>query len=332
MSLTYAPNKRDLLSFYHDHFQRMLLPFWKRSVDQHYGGVYTCYNNSGSVLISRDKYTWSQGRFIWLWSKIASMSKAGILKEDSNLYLDQARKTVEFLEKHAILPNKNCAYLLSEDGELKEAIPGAGHDISFYADCFVILGFTSYAKASGDRNVLTKALQMYDNVVARVREGTIRAEPYPIPKGMRAHAVSMICLNVTQELYDTLLQFEHPRTEEFALFLRGYAEEILHEFMQSDGRVIEIVPRDSHDVDTVLCRHLNPGHTIESMWFLIRASTQLHNQGWLPPAIKALRKAYELGWDQQYGDCSDSWIWTEDLREDGVLEGVMNNSSSKHGT
>ncbi|MCL6600500.1 MAG: AGE family epimerase/isomerase [Alicyclobacillus macrosporangiidus] len=292
---------QDLRTFYEEHLHTVLLPFWRRAVDPRHGGVYTCFNNDGTVLVSRDKYTWSQGRFAWLWSTIARLAQAGVLSVPAEPFLEQAGRTVAFLQRHAILPNGNCAYLLTEDGTPKEAIPGAGHDISFYADCFVILGFTGYARASGDEAALEDALRLYDHVAERARAGNLRTEPYPIPPGMRAHAVPMILVNVTQELLDLLVAAGHPRAGEMRDRLLRYAEDILATFMQPDGRVAEILPARAEDDDTVLCRHLNPGHTIEDMGFLLRAAGQTGRTDWIAPALRAIRKAFDLGWDDVHG-------------------------------
>ena len=42
------------------------MPFWWRAIDRERGGVFNCFDNSGTRLISREKFTWSQGRFAWL--------------------------------------------------------------------------------------------------------------------------------------------------------------------------------------------------------------------------------------------------------------------------
>ncbi|WP_290587633.1 AGE family epimerase/isomerase [Alicyclobacillus sp.] len=292
---------QDLRTFYEEHLRTVLLPFWQRAVDPRHGGVYTCFNNDGTVLISRDKYTWSQGRFAWLWSTIARLAQDGVLSMPAEPFLAQAGRTVAFLRRHAILPNGNCAYLLAENGVPKEAIQGAGHDISFYADCFVILGFAGYARASGDEAAVEDALRLYDHVVERVQAGEFRTEPYPIPPGMRAHAVPMILLNVTQELLDLLMAMGHSRTREMRDRLVEYAEDILATFMQPDGRVKEILSDRTEDDNTVLCRHLNPGHTIEDMGFVLRAAGQTGRSDWIAPALRAIRKAFELGWDDDHG-------------------------------
>ena len=192
--------KEGLLPFYQDHALATLLPFWERALDKQHGGIYTCFDNTGKTLVSRNKYTWSQGRFVWLWSRLSWMASEGHLPGDSRGYLTQAQRTVEFLLNHAFLENGNCAYLLSEQGEMLESVSGSGFDTSIYSDCFVLLGLAEYSRISGDLQVLERALRLYDRICIRIEEGNFRSEPYPIPQGLKAHSVCMMLLRVTQVL------------------------------------------------------------------------------------------------------------------------------------
>src|SRR4051794_5352979 len=135
-------NDDSLLMFYRDHAVADLLPFWWKAVDTRHGGIFTCFDNRGANLVSRNKYTWSQGRFVWLWSHIAQMMQASMLPGDPARYLEEAARTVSFLNRHVFLPNNNCAYVLSEEGG---KIEGESSDTSIYSDCFVLLGFAEYA-------------------------------------------------------------------------------------------------------------------------------------------------------------------------------------------
>ena len=110
-------DNRSLLEAYREHLLSDLLPFWWKAVDREHGGIFTCFDNFGARLISRRKYTWSQGRFVWMWSRIARMIKASMLPGDAGEYLREAGRTVEFLSEHVFLANGNCAYVLSEKGD-----------------------------------------------------------------------------------------------------------------------------------------------------------------------------------------------------------------------
>ena len=61
----------ELREFYIDHLFNTLISFWMRfGVDEENGGFFTCFNNTGDVLKSKHKYIWSQGRFLWMLSRL----------------------------------------------------------------------------------------------------------------------------------------------------------------------------------------------------------------------------------------------------------------------
>lgn len=288
----------NLLTFYRDHALNDLLPFWWKAVDKENGGIFTCFDNAGAKLVSRKKYTWSQGRFVWLWSRIARMVGASMLPGDAAPYLAEAARTVAFLSEHVFLANGNCAYVLSDTGS---HIEGESSDSSIYADCFVVLGFSEYALAAEDAAVLARAFEVYDRIRARLEAGSFRTEPYPIPIGYRSHSIAMILLRISQILADAARRLDHPRQAEMAYGTVLSATEIVQVFCREDGAVWELIPLEAHLHETVLARHATPGHIFESMWFVIRAGLQYRHPEWIDPAVRAIEWAFEAGQDRQFG-------------------------------
>ncbi len=88
---------------YREHLLTQLLPFWNRAFDELHGGIYTCYTNDGKTLVSRDKYTWSQGRMLWVLSHLlGSPTLAHLLNEEErSRYTERARLLHIFLDRHA---------------------------------------------------------------------------------------------------------------------------------------------------------------------------------------------------------------------------------------
>ena len=288
----------DLRTAYREHAVSDLLPFWWKAVDTQHGGIFTCFDNSGVHLVSRRKYTWSQGRFVWLWSRAARMITASMLPGDAALYLREAARTVEFLNDNVFLPNGNCAYVLSETGDKVE---GDDSDTSIYADCFVLLGFAEYALVARDSQVLQTAFQVYDRVRARLASGLFRTEPYPIPAGYRSHSIAMILLRVTQILADAADALDHERSREVTGETLRCTAEILDVFADLDGRVCELIPTEERLKDTILARHATPGHIFESMWFVIRTALQHGRAEWIERACRSITWAFEAGWDRECG-------------------------------
>ncbi len=292
-------NKRDddLLTFYRQQATSDLLPFWWKAVDTRNGGIFTCFDNAGAALVSRNKYTWSQGRFVWLWSRAARMISAGMLPGDAALYLREAERTVEFLTRHVFLPNGNCCYVLSETGE---KIEGDRSDTSIYADCFVLLGFSEYALVTHDSHVLERAFEIYDRIRARLASGAFLTAPYPIPAGYRSHSIAMMLLRVTQILADAAQALDHRRREVMAHETVQCASEIIDVFCRSDGAVWELIPIEERLNVTVLARHATPGHIFESMWFVMRTALRQGRKDWIERAGLAIAWAFEAGWDNEW--------------------------------
>jgi N-acylglucosamine 2-epimerase len=288
----------ELLTIYRDHAVSDLLPFWWKAVDTRNGGIFTCFDNAGVHLVSRSKYTWSQGRFVWLWSRAARMINSAMLPGDAAQYLREAARTVEFLTAHVFLPNGNCAYVLSETGQ---AIEGEHSDTSIYADCFVLLGFSEYALVTADAQVLKLAFQMYDRIRVRLASGSFRTEPYPIPKGYRSHSISMILLRVTQILTDAAEALGHPRRQEMTGEAVRCASEVLDLFVRQDAAVWELIPIEERLNETILARHATPGHAFESMWFVIRSALQHGRTDWIARAGRSVAWAFQAGWDAEAG-------------------------------
>lgn len=294
--------RTELLKMYKEHIQNQLLPFWRRAVDERHGGVFTCYSNDGRTQVSRNKYTWSQGRYVWLWSRLAACCREGLLDGDADVFLRQAGQAVRFLRDHAVLDNGNCAFLLTEEGVPLEPVPGQGWDTSFFADCFVVMGASEYARVSGDGDTLAWALERYDSIERRLATNTQRSEPYPIPAGLTAHSVPMIMLNVAQELAAALEAAGHARAQEVRQAATARLDTILTRFVQPDGTVAELIATDERLADTVMARHLNPGHTIECMWFAMTEANRIGGRmEAIRQTVRVTKRAFELGWDPEHG-------------------------------
>jgi N-acylglucosamine 2-epimerase len=172
-----------------------VLGWWmEHGPDTQYGGVQTCWDNAGKTLVSTDKYTWSQGRWVWLMARVAEAARTGVLDLDPEPYLQQARSTAEFIRDHALLPDGTTAYVTDRSGTPKEPVAGQGISVSVFADLFAALGFAGLAQVDAEwaepaESILLAAAQ-------RIDAGTYRSEPYPVPAGHASFALPMILLGV----------------------------------------------------------------------------------------------------------------------------------------
>lgn len=300
----------ELGAFYRRHLEQDVLPFWLgEPSDRVNGGVFTCIDNYTGKRVKDDKFVWSQGRFAWLMAHAARLVRAGLLTGDADDLTARAVETVEFLRANAFLDDGSAAYLLTADGRKLEFIPGKGHDISYFADCFIALALSETARATARWHYLDEAVAAYDRVVARLAAGTARSEPYPLPSGCRAHAQPMILLNVAQELELALRQRGDARTEEMATRALAHLDAILGTFVRDDGLVQEVAcasdrgggAAEQAAGDRLLTTHVTPGHAIESMWFVMEEAARHGRTDAVEEAARVLRRSFEAGWDPEYG-------------------------------
>lgn len=289
------------LEFYRTHLASQVLPFWEKAFDEEYGGVFTCFSNDGDTLLSQDKYTWSQARMLWCLSCLVKSTACcvGLSEDRLKGYREAADKLYIFLDSHAWLSAEDevVAFLLDRTGKQKESIPGKGLYTSFYADCFLIMAYSRYSLLSDDASIAKKALSMYRKMLKVLSGGIVKTEPYPLPAGAEAHSVQMILCNTAHELSLALMEFYPEEASGIAQEAEHFAHTILERFVDKQSlQVQEVILSERQNV-TLLERHRNPGHTVESMWFCLDVlNPEYHMQ-----LGQIVTTALDLGWDTEYG-------------------------------
>ncbi|HKK92469.1 MAG TPA: AGE family epimerase/isomerase [Longimicrobiales bacterium] len=297
-------SREALASFYLDHLEHDVLPFWlSRAVDDERGGVFTCIENTTGQRVSDDKFVWSQARWAWTMAHASRLAERGVLRVDANPLREHARRTADFLLEHAFLDSGAVAYLLAADGSKKEFIQGQGHDLSFFADGFVILGLTGVARATRESAYLERAIATYDSLRTRLARDAVRSEPYPLPPGCRAHAWPMIMLNVAQELERATAAIGHPRADGFVTDALAYMDAVLDGYVRDDDLIQEVrcSPDTGDREGSLLTRHVTPGHAIESMWFVMEEAVRHDRRDAIATAARVIKASFGAGWDRQHG-------------------------------
>ncbi|WP_422933340.1 AGE family epimerase/isomerase [Sinomonas sp. P47F7] len=284
-----------------NHLESVVLPWWDReAADDARGGVFTCFDNHGRLL-SRDKLTWSQGRWAWLCAELSLDAGRGLLSGDAGLWAERSVATAGFLRDHALRPDGSTRFRVAGDGtaptEPKSAEPR--NEESVFADLFAALGLTGAARLAGTdgdhASLRADAGAILASAHARISAGTARTEPYPVPAGFADLASPMLLLHVASEAQRAGVA----GAREVAMA----AHELLvgASGMLSQGRWWEFRPAGLADEDTLVARHVTPGHLLELAWMLVhaeRVDRSLAAPGWLPDlALMAL----ERGWDAEYG-------------------------------
>lgn len=284
-------------AFYREHLVKSVLPFWERAFDDEEGGLFTCWTNDGKTLVSTDKYVWSQARMLWILSYM--LDTLALDEAEERRYRKRASSLYALLKGGAILSGKDegCAFVLSRSGEPKEAAAGSGLYTSLYADCFVALGFARWAKVSGKSAIIGEACAIFDKTLALIAQAIVKTEPYPLAPDSDAHGIHMITCNTAIELARALESFGDSQSARYWEQGRTSAHTILGRFVDRKRTQIIEVLNPSKQEEGLLERHRNPGHTIESIWFMLDAL-----EGERVDELHALLlSALEGGWDEQYG-------------------------------
>ncbi|MGG0670334.1 AGE family epimerase/isomerase [Sporosarcina koreensis] len=286
----------EIKQFYTTQLNTSFIPYWETKIDFQYGGVFSCIQNDADEIVSQDKYIWSQGRFLWIASKLLEKKERYVL---NGKWEDAAEKTYTFLRKNAVMTNGHIVNAVAKDGtHLEDEM-----DNSIFADCFYVLGCNAYAQFTKDSAIYEHAKSVYKQIKRRIEEDTFQSEPYPIPKGFQSHSIPMILINVTDELYSSSVQFNDPESEQIREHVKLLFLQITQKHIK-EKRIVEMMPNHSEDEDTLLYRHINPGHTLECLWFLNEALQHFPNEekkALSHEFIRLIKDTVEIGWDQQFG-------------------------------
>lgn len=283
--------------FYKKLIENDFWPYWEQFIDEKYGGIFTCISNDGKTLISEDKYTWSQGRFLWLCASLYDCSKKKILDINISKLEEISNQTTDFLIRHAVMEDYSIAFLLSKEGIVYEK----SQNDSIFADCFFVLGMSNYAKVFRKREAYQVAKKVFESIELRIIDNRFNTAPYPIPDGFESQSIWMILLNVANELALCAEEFEEKT--DFIEKAKKYSETLLDRFVKNNGQVIEFLSENKILQNSLLGSHINPGHTIEAIWFHTHLYEHLGEL--TPKIIEKLEKMFifnfDIGWDNDYG-------------------------------
>ena len=291
----------DLTEQYRKLIEEDFFPYWTQHRDELYGGILNCISNDGKKRTSDQKFTWSQGRWLWILGKLYELSKRGLLQNIDCVLLESwMDETYDFLIKHAFMDSGKCCFLLERNGEkVKEESTGC-YDASIYADCFVLLGISQYILVMGKQEYSQVANALYEGIVQRIESGEYHTEPYPVPKDYQIHGIPMILINTIYEYARMKKSFNQLCDKEIQYGL----EKIAHIWDNLfDGKYIrEYVGKKGIDNKYLLDRHINPGHTLEDLWFMAEFLKEYGDlDKYLSDIITVAKETFKLGWDEQFG-------------------------------
>lgn len=292
-----------LTGFYENELCRNILPFWlDRCEDRENGGYFNCFTNDGKVLVSTDKYTWSEGRFLWIFSKLAQMKRPFSASERAE-FLRLAKSGRDFLMKHVFMEGEplKCYFLLEADGTPKLVDGFTDYDMSIYADGFVLDGLSQYSIAAGDAEAYRTAKKLFASVIGRFERYEYKTLPYPISPEFVMHGFFMVRIHYCYNLLLASRIFDPGYTGFLRDKLRESVDNVLRMFADENGVMREVIKKDGSRAGGIFGNHSNPGHICEEMWFVLHAADLLGDGSYTDRASAILKKALETGWDGIYG-------------------------------
>lgn len=314
----------------------VILPFWlENGIDTEHGGFFTCFDNRGRRRLSTNKFTWSQGRFVWLLARAARLADRGLLSPagprfDAGTLIRHAERGASFLLDHAVRPDGRCAYVLDERGgtALDEKGRPLPAERSIFADAFVAMGLAELTRYTGSPDHLPTIDVIVQRIADDVEAGDPPTPPYPLPPGCSGFGARMIVLNA---------RLDQARAHQAVLDQAGahqtgsaqtgvhqaaaarrttaprsgnalpYADELraarraMVAHREDSGLFTETFVADPGKRDTVLARHRTPGHALEGIWMALEAGHLLGETGDHGDLVASVSALCEAGWDDEHG-------------------------------
>ncbi len=262
-----------------------IMPFWmKYGWDKVNGGVYTCLDRDGS-LMDTTKSVWFQGRF-------AFVCAFAYNHVEKNLqWLEAAKSTIDFIERHCF----------DEDGHMYFSVTAEGQPIRkrryVFSETFAAIAMSEYALATGDQKYAERALQIFNDTQRFLSTPGFLQPKFEESVKLQSHSIIMILINVGSCIRKVI---KDPKlTEQIDESIKKLKTYFIHPEFKC---LLETVGMNGEFIDTNIGRTINPGHCIETSWFIMEESKL---RGWdkdlLDLSLQILDWSWDWGWDKQYG-------------------------------
>lgn len=262
-----------------------IMPFWmEHGWDKVNGGVYTCLDRDGS-LIDSTKSVWFQGRFAF----ICAYAYNNV--EKNPMWLEAAKSTIDFIEKHCF----------DENGRMYFSVTAEGKPLRMrryvFSETFAAIAMSEYALATGEQKYAERALQIFKDTQRFLTTPGILAPKFEESVQLQSHSIIMILINVASCIRKVI---NDPKlTEQIDESIAKLKKYFIHPEFKC---LLETVGMNGKFVDTCMGRTINPGHCIETSWFILDVAKQ---RGWdkeiTDMALQIFDWSWDWGWDKQYG-------------------------------
>ncbi|MBL8967066.1 MAG: AGE family epimerase/isomerase, partial [Spirochaetaceae bacterium] len=282
----------ELRDFYLRELRGDTLPFWiEKGIDREHGGLLDFLDREGRPL-STDKGGWIQGRFTWVLSRAANSAASS--PEERARWMEAARLCADFVRDKV---------LAGPDGRAYFELDGEGRPLVLrrylFAEAFAVIGLAEYARALGPAAgapYLAKALETL--AVLEANRGKLAPKIDPATRRLRGHSETMILINVFQVLRDA----DPARAADYTRRIDAQIEELFRWFVKPELRVLlETVNEDGSLAEGCEGRCVNPGHCIETAWFIMEEGRRRGDESLVRGVLPILEWSLERGWDAEFG-------------------------------
>jgi len=262
-----------------------IMPFWlEHGLDRVNGGVYTCLDRDGT-LMDTTKSVWFQGRFGF----VAAHAYNEIEKKPE--WLEASKSCIDFIINHCIDENGRMYFEVKADGtplRMRRYL---------FSESFAAIAMAEYAIASGDMRYAEKALDIF-KLILKYKNTPGLLEPKYLPTmESQGHSLTMILINtasaIRKALPDPIL------TRQIDESLGALERYFVHPEFEA---VLETVGPNGEFIDTITGRTINPGHSIETAWFILE---EARHRGWdkhlTELGLKIFNWSWKWGWDKEFG-------------------------------
>lgn len=269
---------------YREDLVQNIMPFWmKYGLDTENGGVYTCVDRNGE-LMDTTKSVWFQGRFAYT----CCFAYNNI--EHRQEWLDAAKQTIDFIEAHCFDTDRHMFFEVTADGK-----PLRKRRYVF-SESFAAIAMAEYSKATGDRTYAEKAMQIFREMRKRLTTPGLLEPKYLPTVEMKGHSITMILINVANVLKQVIDDPELDEQTDQSL------ESLINNFAHPEFKaLLETVGPNGEFIDSINGRLINPGHCIETSWFLMDVAERRGDKKLLEFALQILDWSWDWGWDEEFG-------------------------------
>lgn len=261
-----------------------IMPFWlKNGLDRVNGGVYTCLDRDGS-LMDTTKSVWFQGRFAFI------CAYAYNTVEQRPEWLEAARLTLDFIEEHCF----------DTDGRMFFEVMADGTPLRkrryIFSESFAAIAMAEYARATGDKSYAEKALALFKTMRRFLNTPGLLEPKYLPTLQAQGHSITMIMINVASRI--KMVAEDAELDEQITASVAAIEQYFVHPEFKA---LLEMVGPQGEFIDTCNGRVINPGHCIETSWFLLDVAEARHDDHLRQLALQILDWSWDWGWDKEFG-------------------------------